>query len=266
MFDILFERGPDGALYLVWLLSGLGWTLALAFFGWWFAFAIGIFVGVNRTRQRGLASFGARLYVEVFRNTPLLVQLFLWYFVLPELLPVAAGNVLKQIPPPWGAFVPALICLSFYTGARVAEQVRAGIEALPRGQGEAASALGLKPSQVYRLVIVPQALRMIVPSLTSEVMGVYKNTSVALTIGVIELTAQARQISEATFQTFAAFAWATLIYLTLALAVYQLMSVIDARLKIPGLQPTASRRTRKPPLDTGLISPSKVALPSGDRS
>jgi glutamate/aspartate transport system permease protein len=254
VFDLLFERGPDGALYLAWLLSGLGWTLALAFFGWWFAFAIGIFIGINRTKPRGVPAVAARLYVEVFRNTPLLVQLFLWYFVLPELLPVAAGNWLKQMPPPWGAFFPALICLSFYTGARVAEQVRAGIAALPRGQGEAAAALGLRTGQVYRLVIVPQALRMIVPSLTSEVMGIYKNTSVALTIGVIELTAQARQISEATFQTFAAFAWATLIYLALALMAYQLMNVIDRRLRIPGLQPVATTRRPKALIAAGLVT------------
>jgi glutamate/aspartate transport system permease protein len=266
VFDLLFERGPDGSLYLAWLLSGLGWTLALAFFGWWFAFAIGIFVGINRTKSRGVTSFAARLYVEIFRNTPLLVQLFLWYFVLPELLPAAAGNWLKQMPPPWGAFVPALICLSFYTGARVAEQVRAGIEALPRGQGEAAAALGLRAGQAYRLVIVPQALRMVFPSLTSEVMGIYKNTSVALTIGVIELTAQARQISEATFQTFAAFAWATLIYLALALAAYQLMSVIDARLRIPGLQPGPARRLREAPLGAGLMHPAEMPMTAGDRS
>src|SRR5690606_29915340 len=113
--------------------------------------------------------------------------------------------------------------------------VRAGIDALPQGQREAAAALGIRPVQVYRLVLIPQALRMIVPSLTSEVMGIYKNTSVALTIGVIELTAQARQISETTFQTFAAFAWATVIYLALALVAYRLMIVIDRKLRIPGL-------------------------------
>jgi glutamate/aspartate transport system permease protein len=243
MFDLLFERGPDGAFYLEWLLSGLGWTLALAFFGWWFAFAIGIIVGINRTK-RGVPGIAARLYVEFFRNIPVLLQLFLWYFVLPELLPLAAGNWLKQMPPPWGAFCPALVCLSFYTAGRVAEQVKAGIEALPRGQSEAAAALGLRRSLVYRLVIMPQALRMIVPSLTSEVMGIYKNTSVALTVGVIELTAEARQISETTFQTFAAFAWATLIYLLLALLAFRLMGVIDAKLRIPGFQPSGKPAKR----------------------
>jgi glutamate/aspartate transport system permease protein len=245
LFDLLFQRGPDGLLYLEWLLSGLGWTLALAFFGWWFAFAIGIVVGVSRTRRGTLARPIGRAYVELFRNVPLLVQLFLWYFVLPEIIPAAAGNWLKQMPPPWGAFAPALFCLSFYTAARVAEQVRAGIEALPQGQSEAAAALGLRPGLTYRLVLIPQALRMIVPSLTSEVMGIYKNTSVALTIGVIELTAAARQISEATFQTFAAFAWATMIYLALALVAYQLMIVIDRRLQIPGLAPVRVPQRRR---------------------
>jgi len=141
---------------------------------------------------------------------------------------------MKQLPPPWSSFFPALICLGLYTASRIAEQVRAGIEALPKGQREAAAALGLGGGQAYAYVIVPQALRLIVPSLTSEAMAIYKNTSVALTIGLLELTAQARQISEQTFQTFPAFGAATIIYLILALGVYQLMSFIDARMKIPG--------------------------------
>ncbi len=233
MFDVLFERTSDGDLYIEWLLSGLGWTLALAFLGWWIAFAVGTVIGVGRTVRRPAIRRASRLYVEVFRNIPVLVQMFLWYFVLPELLPAGIGNWIKQIPPPWGSFFPALICLGLYTAARIAEQVRAGIEALPKGQAEAAAALGIGAWRTYRLVILPQALRLIVPSLTSEVMGIYKNTSVALTIGLLELTAQARQISEATFQTFAAFAAATVIYLTLALCAYQLMALIDKGTRLP---------------------------------
>ena len=141
------------------------------------------------------------------------------------------------MPPPWGSFVPALLCLGLYTAARVAEQVQAGIVALPKGQSEAANALGLTRYQTYRHIILPQALRLIVPSLTSEVMGIYKNTSVALTIGLLELTAQARQISEATFQTFTAFGAATLIYLALALIAYQGMTLIDRAVRIPGTSP-----------------------------
>ncbi|MCC8970077.1 amino acid ABC transporter permease [Bradyrhizobium brasilense] len=237
MFTVLLEKTVDGQRYIDWLVSGLGWTLALAFFGWWIAFAIGVVVGIGRTVQNPFFRALARLYVEIFRNIPVLVQMFLWYFVLPELLPTTMGDWIKQIPPPWGTFFPALWCLGLYTAARIAEQVRAGIEALPRGQDEAAAALGLSGYLTYRHIILPQALRLIVPSLTSEVMGIYKNTSVALTIGVMELTAQARQISDATFQTFAAFGAATLIYLALALIAYQTMMLIDKAVRIPGTAP-----------------------------
>ena len=246
MFGVLLEQTTDGQRYIDWLLSGLGWTLALAFFGWWIAFAVGVLVGIGRTlRNRYLAAL-ARLYVEIFRNIPVLVQMFLWYFVLPEILPGSLGNWIKQIPPPWGSFFPALICLGLYTAARVAEQVRAGIEALPKGQLEAAQALGLGGYLTYRYVIVPQALRLIVPSLTSEVMGIYKNTSVALTIGLMELTAQARQISEATFQTFAAFGAATLAYLALALIAYRMMLLIDRAVRIPGTETKQLAAARAP--------------------
>jgi glutamate/aspartate transport system permease protein len=242
MFDVLFERAGDGDLYIEWLLSGLGWTLTLAFLGWWLAFAVGTAVGIGRTVRRPAIRRLSRLYVEVFRNIPLLVQMFLWYFVLPELLPAMIGTWIKQMPPPWGSFFPALVGLGLYTAARIAEQVRAGIEALPKGQAEAAAALGVGGWVTYRLVILPQALRLIVPSLTSEVMGIYKNTSVALTIGLLELTAQARQISEVTFQTFAAFAAATVIYLTLALCAYQLMALIDRATRIPTNEPQKARK------------------------
>jgi glutamate/aspartate transport system permease protein len=238
MLGVLFEQTTDGQRYVDWLLSGLGWTLALAFFGWWIAFAVGVPVGIGRTVQNRWIAALARIYVEIFRNIPVLVQMFLWYFVLPEILPSSLGNWIKQIPPPWGSFFPALLCLGLYTAARIAEQVRAGIEALPKGQIEAASALGLGGYLTYRHVIVPQALRLIVPSLTSEVMGIYKNTSVALTIGLMELTAEARQISETTFQTFTAFGVATLIYLALALVAYQLMMLIDRAVRIPGTETT----------------------------
>jgi len=237
MFGVLFEQAADGQRYIDWLLSGLGWTLALAFFGWCIAFGIGVVVGVGRTVQNRFFSALARLYVEIFRNIPVLVQMFLWYFVFPEVVPSALGDAIKQIPPPWASFFPALLCLGLYTASRIAEQVRAGIEALPRGQIEAANALGLNSYLTYRYVVVPQALRLIVPSLTSEVMGIYKNTSVALTIGLMELTAQARQISEATFQTFTAFGAATIIYLCLALVAYQAMAVIDKAVRIPGSDP-----------------------------
>jgi glutamate/aspartate transport system permease protein len=244
VFDVLFETVAEGdERYVEWLLTGLGWTFSLAVSGWAIAFVLGVFVGCGRTSSNTLVAVASRLFVEVFRNVPIIVQMFLWYFVVPEILPKAAGAWLKSIPPPWGSFLPALVALSLYTAARVAEQVKAGIEALPPGQRSAAKALGMTGTGVYRLVLLPQALRIITPTLTSEVMGIYKNTSVALTIGLLELTAQARQINEFTFKTFEAFGAATLIYLGLALAVFVLMNALENRFRIPG-QDDAPRNQR----------------------
>lgn len=238
MSFVLLETVQDGdERYLDWLVSGVGWTLLLALTGWCIAFVIGVLVGSARTSTHRGVAIAARLYVEVFRNIPVIVQMFLWYFVFPELLPTALGDAFKKIAPPWGSFVPALIGLSLYTAARVAEQVRAGIEALPLGQRSAAQALGMTELQMYRLVLLPQSLRIIMPTLTSEVMGIFKNTSVALTIGLLELTAQARQINEFTFQTFQAFGSATVVYLLLALLVYAGMHRLEVRLKTPGQEP-----------------------------
>jgi len=243
VFEVLFETVQDGEeLYLTWLLNGSAWTVALALAGWCFAFVLGVLVGCCRTSSNRGIALAARLYVEVFRNIPIIVQMFLWYFVLPELLPADLGSAMKKMPPPWGAFVPALIALSLYTGARVAEQVKAGIEALPYGQRSAARALGMSELRAYRTILLPQALRIIMPTLTSEVMGIFKNTSVALTIGFLELTAQARQINEFTFKTFQAFGAATLLYLLLALFVYAIMHGLERRLRTPGSELTIARR------------------------
>ena len=245
MFDVLFETVAEGdERYIEWLLTGLGWTFSLALSGWAIAFVIGVVVGCGRTSSSTLIGVASRLFVEIFRNVPIIVQMFLWYFVVPEILPKDIGAWVKSIPPPWGSFLPALIALSLYTAARVAEQVKAGIEALPPGQRAAAKALGMTGFGVYRFVLMPQAMRIITPTLTSEVMGIYKNTSVALTIGLLELTAQARQINEFTFKTFEAFGAATLIYLGLALAVFVLMQAMENHFRIPG-QDDAHNRTRQ---------------------
>ena len=247
MSFVLFETVQDGdERYLDWLVSGLGWTIGLAAAGWCIAFAIGVIVGSARTSRHRTIAIAARLYVEVFRNIPVIVQMFLWYFVLPEILPKELGDAYKKLAPPWGSFVPALFGLSLYTAARVAEQVRAGIEALPHGQRSAAQALGMTELKVYQLVLLPQALRIIMPTLTSEVMGIFKNTSVALTIGLLELTAQARQINEFTFQTFQAFGSATVVYLMLALAVYAAMHWLEARFSTPGQGLARVPRSRRP--------------------
>ncbi len=173
-------------------------------------------------------------YVELFRNIPLLVQLFLWFFVIPELLPKAMGTSIKQMPPPWASFWPAVIGLGLFTSARIAEQVRAGIQSLPRGQGMAGTALGLTLPQTYRYVLLPMAFRIIMPPLTSETMNLIKNTSVALTIGLLELTAAARSMQEFTFQVFEAFTAATVIYILVNLVVVTLMRWLERSVSVPG--------------------------------
>lgn len=175
----------------------------------------------------------ATAYVEIFRNVPLLVQMFLWYFVLPELMPADVGRWMKRdMPNP--EYTSAVLCLGFYTASRVAEQVRAGIESISPGLSSAAYAGGLSTGQVYRFVLLPIAYRIIVPPLTSEFLTIFKNSSLALTIGLLELTAQSQQISEYTFQGFEAFTAATVIYVCIALITTFLMHVFEARLQIPG--------------------------------
>src|SRR6202011_3177842 len=240
--SLLFEPTPDGTgRYLDWIVSGLGWTLSLALGAWSIALVVGTAVGVARTLPAAVLPRLGRVYVETFRNIPLLVQMFFWYFVLPELLPVRIGMAIKQMDPPWGSFVPALICLGLFTAARIAEQVRAGLQALPRGQIQGASALGFSRASMYRLILLPQAFRIILPTLTNEVMTIFKNTSVALTIGLVELTAAAREINENTFRTFEAFGVVTMAYLAIALIPWQMMRRIERAMCLPSLAGGSSR-------------------------
>jgi len=161
--------------------------------------------------------------------------MFLWFFVVPELLPTQLGDWIKQMPPPWSSYLPAVMCLGIFTSVRIAEQVRAGINSLPRGQRMAATALGLTQSQAYRYVILPQAFRIILPPLTSESMNIIKNSSVALTIGLLELTGRARAMQEFSFRVFEAFSAATVIYLLTNLLVVLLMRILEQRVRVPGL-------------------------------
>ena len=233
---MLLETEPGGTgTYLHYLVVGLGWTLATALAAWVIALAVGALVGTVRTAGVGWLVRAGNLYVEIFRNVPLIVQMFLWFFVVPELLPQAAGDWIKQVPPPWGSYIPAVLCLGIFTSVRVAEQVRAGIQSLPRGQRMAGTALGLTGPQAYRYVILPQALRIILPPLTSEFMNVIKNSSVALTIGLLELTGRARAMQEFSFRVFEAFTAATVIYLLTNLVVVLLMRALERKVRVPGL-------------------------------
>jgi len=219
--------------YFGWLLSGLMWTILVASAAWVIAFTLGSLVGILRTVENGAVRTVATAYVEVFRGVPLLVQLFLWYFVVPELLPREAGMWVKRdMPNP--EYWTAVVALGFYTASRVAEQVRSGIQALSKDLVNAGLAVGLTPWQVYREIRLPIAYRMIIPPLTSEFLTIFKNSSLALTIGVLELTAQSRQIENYTFQGFEAFTAATVLYLLITLVVVVVMQVVERRTRVPG--------------------------------
>ena len=234
-WGVFFEMEPGGTgTYLHYLLVGLGWTLATALAAWVIALAIGSVVGTLRTTPHKWVVRLGNAYVEIFRNVPLIVQMFLWFFVVPELLPKGLGDAIKQMPPPWGSFMPAVLCLGFYTSVRVAEQVRAGIQSLPRGQGMAGTALGLTLPQTYRFVILPMAFRIVLPPLTSEFMNIIKNSSIALTIGLLELTGRARAMQEFSFHVFEAFAAATVLYLLTNLVVVLGMRALERKLRVPG--------------------------------
>lgn len=231
---IFGSDNPEGSgTFLSTLVSGLGWTLATAMCAWAIALLLGTLVGVARTTPKiWLVKLG-NAYVELFRNIPLLVQMFLWFFVLPELLPVRWGDALKQMPN--ASFFTAVVCLGCFTSVRIAEQLKAGIQSLPRGQTMAGTALGLTLPSTYRYVLLPQAFRIILPPLTSELLNIIKNTSVALTIGLVELTARTRAMQELTFQVFEAFAAATVIYLLVNLVVVHGMRKLERRVAVPGL-------------------------------
>jgi glutamate/aspartate transport system permease protein len=232
-WGIFLQTSPDGVhTYLTTLLMGTGWTLTTALAAWCLALALGSFVGIIRTAPSAWLARLGDAYVELFRDIPLLVQMFLWYFVLPELLPVTAGDWLKQLPD--GSFYTAVVALGFYTSARVAEQVRAGISSLARGQRLAALALGLTLPQSYAYVLLPMAFRIILPPLTSEFLNIIKNSAVALTIGLMELTARARAMQEFSFQVFEAFTVATVIYIVINIIVTFAMRAIERRTAVPG--------------------------------
>jgi polar amino acid transport system permease protein len=215
-----------------WLLQGLITTLELSALAWLIAVALGILAGALRTVPFRPLRWVATFYVEFFRNVPLLVWMFFWYFGVPPLLPRGAQDWLFN----HGAeFWAATIALGVYHGARFSEIIRSGIGSIPRTQFEAAVAMGLTTFQVYRLVILPVALRLIVPPGTSDTLNLLKNSSVALTISVAELTFQTRQIETYTAKAIEAFTAGTLIYLVLCLSIATIMARVERHYAIPGL-------------------------------
>jgi polar amino acid transport system permease protein len=215
-----------------WLLQGLLTTLHLSIFGWLLAVSLGIVSGALRTTTVSPLRWLASAYVEFFRNVPLLVWMFFWYFGVPPLLPQALQDWLFEHGVEFWAGVFAL---GVYHGARFSEVIRAGIQSIPKTQLEAALSTGLTVPQAYRLIIIPIALRLIVPPATNETLNLLKNSSVALTIGVAELTFQTRQIETYTAKAIEALAAGTIIYLLLCVAIARLMARVERVVAVPGM-------------------------------
>ncbi|WP_312462957.1 amino acid ABC transporter permease [Comamonas sp.] len=219
--------GKNGDItYLDWLLSAWGWTISVSLCALVIALIVGSIIGTLRTLpDRPWTVRLGNAWVELFRNIPLLVQIFLWYHVVPALFPA-----LKQVP----GFLLVVLALGFFTSARIAEQLRAGILALPRGQRYAGMALGFTTFQYYRYVLLPMAYRIIIPPLTSESMNIFKNSSVAFAVSVAELTLFAMQAQEETSRGIEVYLAVTALYMISAFVINRIMAFIEKKSRIPG--------------------------------
>ncbi len=225
-WQVFLKDDGGGRTYLEWMIQSWGWTLSVAGCAYVVAMVFGVLIGTVRTLPNSpwLVRL-ANAWVELFRNIPLLVQIFLWYFVVPKVFPA-----LQQVP----GFALVVVALGFFTSARIAEQVRAGIQALPKGQRYAASAMGFTTWQSYRYVLLPMCLRIIMPPLTSETMNMLKNSSVAFAVSVAELTWFYTQAAEETSKGIEIFLGVTALYVISAFAVNRVMAYIEKKIQIPG--------------------------------
>ncbi|WP_415913630.1 amino acid ABC transporter permease [Paraburkholderia sp. J63] len=234
-WKVFFQSPGDYPTYWQWMMSAWGWTLSVALSALAIALVLGSIIGIMRTlHDRPILAGFATCWVELFRNIPLLVQIFLWYYVIPPFIPA-----LKNV----SGFFLVVIALGLYTSVRIAEQVRSGLQALPRGQRYAGMALGFTGPQYYRFVLLPLAYRIIIPPLTSEAMNVLKNSSVAFAVSVTELTWFAMQVGEETARPVEIYAAVTVLYIVSAVAINRIMAVIERRSRVPGLTKLAGARS-----------------------
>jgi len=198
-------------------LKGVFLTVEISFFAILIGLCIGILAAVARTSRLRILQLLGSIYVEVFRNTPLLIQIFIIFFGLP-------GLGIKLSP-----YVSGLTALVLYVGAYNTEVIRAGLEAVPRGQVEAAKSLGLKGVQTFLYVILPQTFRISLPALGNNWVALVKNSSLVSVIGMVELTWVASDLNALTFRSFELFGAATLFYLILILILTHIQNFVEKR-------------------------------------
>ncbi len=222
---VCFGQGGDQT-YLTWLTTAWGWTLTVSLLALVLAIVLGSLVGILRTTPNKWFVAIGNAWTELFRNIPLLVQIFLWYHVIPNIFPVLRG-----VP----SFVLVVFALGLFTSARISEQVKAGIQALPKGQRYAGLAMGFTLPQTYRYVLLPMAFRIVIPPLTSESMNIIKNSSVAFAVSIAELTMFALQAGEETSRNVEMYLAVTALYFVSAFAINRFALFLENRVKVPGM-------------------------------
>lgn len=225
-WQVFLQDTGGGQTYLQWMLSAWGWTLSVALLALIVSLVLGSLVGILRTLPNKVLAYLGETWVELFRNVPLLVQLFIWYHVIPTMF-----LSLRAVP----SFVLVVFALGFFTSARIAEQVKAGINALPKGQRYAGLAMGLTLPQTYRYVLLPMAFRIIVPPLTSESMNIIKNSSVAFAVSITELTMFAMQAQEETSRGIEIYLAVTGLYFVSAFSINRLALFLENKVRVPGM-------------------------------
>ncbi|WP_392561801.1 amino acid ABC transporter permease [Orbus sturtevantii] len=233
-WNLFFESTPYGdGIYLYWLLDGLVITISLAVSAWIIAFIFGSIIGIMRTLDSKIMRKLAIYYINIFRNIPLLVQIFLWYTLIPQMLSGSFKTwFMQELDPKVQIFMLATIALGLFTSARIAEQVRTGLQTLPRGQKYAGLALGLTKSQTYFYILLPNAYRRIIPTLTSEMTNIIKNSSVASTIGLLDLTGQIDRINESTNSIVEILCGITIAFALVNYAIIRIMRVVEKKTRL----------------------------------
>ena len=225
-WQIFLQQNGGGQTYLGWLMSAWGWTMAVALCSLVVALLVGSLMGILRTTPSKTLVLLGNAWTELFRNIPLLVQVFLWYHVIPSLF-----VSLRAVP----SFVLVVFALGFFTSSRISEQLKAGIQSLPQGQRQAGLAMGLTLPQTYRYVLLPMAFRVVIPPLTSEAMNIIKNSSVAFAVSIAELTMFAMQAQEETSRGIEIYLAVTALYFVSALAVNRVALFIEGLVQVPGM-------------------------------
>jgi polar amino acid transport system permease protein len=230
-YFLLAGFGPDRAASAGRAMAeGAEITLKLTLISGLAGLVIGVLTGMFRLSSRALVRLPATFYIWVTRGTPLLVQILFAYNALPLLLRPLWPEAQQALTPYWAAF----IALSFNVGAYNAEVVRAGIQAIPKGQWEAAWSLGLSPADVMRFIILPQALRIVVPPLVNNVVALLKDSSLASVITLTELALSGQRIISATFRPVEVYLAVAAIYLLLTTVLTQFTNRLEERLKVAG--------------------------------